>query len=154
MPGFWKVSFGPQPPVAKLCCEDEAKAVAGGGEVVLAAVDEVGLHGGVERVDVAVGVLAGQNVVAFGERVEVGVVLKEAAGELAVAVACSACVGEVEVFGQRVGFVPGVGDVWVWAGGHLFAVEGFSGSQGRTASVALLSTSSACGIVRRTGARR
>ena len=38
--------------------EDEGEAVFCGGEVLLAAVGEVGLHGGAEAVDVAVGVLA------------------------------------------------------------------------------------------------
>ena len=75
-----RLSFGPQPPVAKLCSETKLEAVACGFEMLLAAVDEVGLHGGGERVDVAVGVLSGEDVLAVGERIEVGVVLKEAAG--------------------------------------------------------------------------
>ena len=110
--------------------EDEGEAVAGGGEMFLAAVGEVALHGGAEGVDVAVGVRAGEHVDVFGERIEVGVVFEEALGELAIAWACAALVGEVEVFGEGVGLVPGPGDVFVGAGGHLFAVEGF-GRAGR-----------------------
>ena len=109
--------------------EDEGEAVLRCGEVLLAAVGEVGLHGGAEAVDVAVGVLAGEDVFVQGERAEVGVVLEEALGELAVARAGSALVGEVEVFGKGVGLVPCPGDVFVRAGGHLGAVEGFGGEE-------------------------
>src|SRR6266566_5370377 len=78
---------------------DEGEAVASGCEVLLAAVGEVSLHGGAEPVDVAVGVLTRKHVDVLGERAEVGVVLKESLGELAVARAGSALVGEVEVLG-------------------------------------------------------
>ena len=77
----------------------------------------------------AVGVLAGEDVFVQGERAEVGVVLKEALGELAIAGAGSPLVGEVEVFGEGVGLVPCPGDVLVWAGGHLGAIEGFGGEE-------------------------
>ena len=88
-----------------------------------AAVREVGLHGGRERVDVAVGMLTWEDVFAGGERVEVSVVLEESLGELMVARACPSFVGEIKVLGQGVGLVPGIGDVGVRALGHLGAVE-------------------------------
>jgi hypothetical protein len=103
--------------------QNEGEAVAGGSEVLLTAVGEVCLHRGAEPVDVAVGVLAGKHVDVLGERAEVGVVLQEALGELAVTRAGSTLVGEVEVFRKRISLVPGPGDIFVRAGCHLRAIE-------------------------------
>ena len=109
---------------------NEAEAVLGGAEMLVAAVGEIGLHGGGERVEVAVGVLAGEDVLIFGERVEVSVVFKEAGGELAETRAGAALVGEIEVFGESVGLVPAEGNVGHGAGLHLVPVEGFGREEG------------------------
>ena len=63
----------------------EAETVARGVEMHRAAVDEIGLHCGAERVDVRVGMLAGEHVFVAGERREVGLVLQEALCECAIA---------------------------------------------------------------------
>src|SRR5579871_6917730 len=91
--------------------------------MLLTAIGEVGLHSRVERVDVAVGMLTGENVSVFGQCVKVRVVLQEALCELSISCTCTALVGEVEVFRQSIAFIPGEGDVLVGAGCHLIAVE-------------------------------
>src|SRR6516162_109070 len=96
--------------------DQHLEGVPRGAQVHFAAKSEIRLHGGVEGVDVAVGMLAGKDVFAGSERLEVGLIVEEANGELLVAVARAALISEEKVFGQRVGLVPVVGDVSFFAG--------------------------------------
>src|SRR6516164_1917173 len=100
--------------------DQHVKSVARGAEMHLASQCEVSLHGGVEGVDVTVGVLTGKDVFAGRERIEVGLVEQETDGELLVAISSAALIGEEEVLGQSVGLVPVVGDVAFLAGSPTY----------------------------------
>jgi hypothetical protein len=56
-------------------------------------------------------------------------------------------VGEVEVFGEGVGLVPGPGDVFVGAGGHLLAVEGLGGEERKDGVGGSIENGESLGIV-------
>ena len=81
------------------------------------------LHGAGKGVDMAVGVFTWENILACCEWVEVPVVGEIAGGEVAIAVAGAAAVGDEEVLGQRVGLIPAEGIVGVRAGVLLVAGE-------------------------------
>ena len=91
---------------------EHGEAVAGGAEMLLAAGGQIGLRSAGQRVDVAVGVLAGEDVLAVSKGIEVPRIGEEAPGEIAITVASAALPGEEEVFGQGVGLVPCVGLVF------------------------------------------
>ena len=61
----------------------------------------------------AVGVLKGENVIACGEGVEVGLVFQVALGHVAVERLAAALIGEKQIFRQGVGFVPGIRSILV-----------------------------------------
>src|SRR5665213_2376380 len=91
----------------------------------LAAINKVGLQGRVERIDVAVSMLAGQHILVFRERAKVSIVLEEATGKLTIARTCASLVSKIEILRKSVAFIPGEGDVFVRARHHLRTVEGF-----------------------------
>ena len=82
----------------------------------LAAKRDVCLHRGTEGFDVTVRVLEREHVVAFRERIEVGVVLQIALGHFAVKHIAAALVSEEEILRQSIGFVPCVGRVFMRTG--------------------------------------
>src|SRR6202034_3526731 len=88
---------------------------------------DVSLHGGTESIHVAIGVFEGQNVVAFRERIEVRVILQILLGHVAIEGFAAALIGEKEIFRQSVGFVPGVGRVFVGAGTLFLTRQRFFG---------------------------
>src|SRR6516162_10802343 len=67
----------PAPGGEALCGDQGLEGVPRGAQVHCAAKGEIRLHGGVERVDVAVGMLAGKDVFAGSERLEVGLIVEE-----------------------------------------------------------------------------
>src|SRR5664279_5299714 len=79
--------------------------------MLFAAENQVGLHGRIEGVDVAVRVFSGKDVHASSERLEVSLVIKKPNCELLVAIAGTAPIGEEEILWKGVGLVPIVGDV-------------------------------------------
>ena len=71
----------------------DVKRVAGGTEVLLAAIAEICLHGGTESIAETVGVMISKGVLAFGKRIEIGLIEQKAARHGAVAIASAAFVG-------------------------------------------------------------
>jgi hypothetical protein len=65
-----KSSFGPQPPVAKLCAVIMAKALRSRLKMFLAAQCQIGLHRRADGIDRAAGMLARQHVFACGQMIE------------------------------------------------------------------------------------
>ena len=115
-------------------------------EIFFVAQDEVGLHGGAKRIDVAVGVFAGKRIVIFGESVVI-LVIDEALTEFACSV-CRRCAGKREKnFRAACRFRPRCRR-WILCGRASCSarLSAFSGRCGRTASVARFRTSSAFGI--------
>src|SRR5579863_3773109 len=107
------------PPASRskaLCFHQHLEPVPGGAQMLFASQRDIGLHSGTEGIHMTVGVFEGQHVVAFGEGIEVGVVFEVLLGNVAIESLAAALIGEKEVFGQSVGFVPGVGRISVWAG--------------------------------------
>ena len=80
----------------------------------LAAKRDVCLHRGTEGVDVTVRVLEGEHVVAFRERIEVGVVFKILFCHIAIERFAAALIGEKKIFRQSVRLIPCVRGVLVW----------------------------------------
>ncbi len=72
----------------------------------------------------AVGVFAGQNVLATCKRIEILAVQQETRSEGTKAFARAAPPGKIEIFRQRVRFVPGMGNVWMRSCCHLRSSEG------------------------------
>ncbi len=105
--GHTEVLFGTPAAGGKaLGIVQKIEAVAGSTEILFIAEREVRLHGGTHTVDMAVGVLAGENILTCGEGIEVPVVGQELDGEVMVALAGAAFGGDEGVFAEGVGFIP------------------------------------------------
>ena len=73
-----------------------------GPQMHFAAQCNVGLHGGTERVHVAVGVLEGKHIVTFGKRAKVSVVFEIALRHVPIEALATALIGEKKIFGERI----------------------------------------------------
>src|ERR1700691_5688783 len=76
-----------------------------------AAIDQISLNCGTKRIEMAVGMKAGKDVISFGEGDKVVLILEESLRQLTIAQIAAAQVGEIKVFWKGVSFVPTVGDV-------------------------------------------
>ena len=72
----------------------------------------------------AVSVFAGKNILIFGQRTEI-ILLDKAHRQIAISRVAAALIGKKEIFRQRVGFVPGVGNILVRTCALFRAAQGF-----------------------------
>src|SRR5580704_18737264 len=94
-----------------LCIRQHFESVPSSPEMLFAPQRDVSLHGGAEGIHVTVGVFERQDVVALGKRAEICVVLKKPRSHITIEGVAAALIGEKQIFGQRIGFVPGIGRI-------------------------------------------
>src|SRR5215475_11421026 len=107
-----KKFIGSPPAGCEALCQQKCEGIGRGAKMLFTAKGKVGLHGGAQRIHVAVSMAAGKVAAIFGKWIVVNVV-EIVFGERFVTVSRAALIGKEEVFGDGVGLVPSPGIVKV-----------------------------------------
>src|SRR5215469_14047031 len=96
--------------------DEHFKTVPSRPQMLFASQGDIRLHRRTEGVHMAIGVFERQNVVALGQRVEIGVIFQILFRHLPIEDISAALVSKEQVLGQSVGLVPSVGSIFVRPG--------------------------------------
>ncbi len=106
---IWRAKKFVRPPASRgeALRRQHFEGVAGGAQMFRASQRQIRLHRRTQRIDVAIGVPAGEHVAAIRQRIVI-LIIEILTSECAIAVASAALIRDKQVFRNRVGLVPGI----------------------------------------------